>query len=86
MCVSFCVSYLEVYYVRIAMSPTTAMQYHQSGNFLSALRTFASHFPKKSQYLVNGESDQKSDTNKKDVKCNFLSGVLSNLMYTVKPL
>ena len=26
-------------------------------------------------YLVNGESDQKSVTNKKDAKSNFLSGV-----------
>ena len=27
------------------------------------------------QYLINGKSDQKSDTNKKDVKGNFLSEV-----------
>ena len=33
-----------------------------------------SHFPKNSQYLVNGESDQKSVTNKKDAEFNFLSG------------
>ena len=29
------------------------------------------HFPKKCQYLVNGESDQKSVTNKNDVNFNF---------------
>ena len=34
-----------------------------------------SHFPKNSQYLVNGESDKKSVTNKKDAEFNFLSGV-----------
>ena len=67
MCGSFflCVcaqrSYLEVDYVSIAINPTTAMQYHHLVNFLSVPHTFASLFPKKSQYLVNGESDKKSD-------------------------
>ena len=36
---------------------------------------FGPHFPKNSQYLVNGESDQKSATSKKDAEFNFLSGV-----------
>ena len=62
--------------VNITISPTIAMQYHHFGNFLRALCTFASHFPKKPQYLVNGESNEKSDTNKRDGTSNFLSGVL----------
>ena len=36
---------------------------------------FSSHFPQNSQYLVNGELDQKSVTNKKDAKFNFLAGM-----------
>ena len=32
-------------------------------------------FSKNSQYLVNGESNKKSVTNKKDGKFNFLYGV-----------
>ena len=36
---------------------------------------FSSHFPKNSQYLINGESDQKSALNKRDVEFNFLYGV-----------
>ena len=39
------------------------------------LATFCSNFPKNSQYLVNGDSNQKSVTNKKDAEFNFLSGV-----------
>ena len=38
------------------------------------LLTFESHFPKISQYLINGESDQKSALNKRDVELNFLIG------------
>ena len=47
-----------------------------------------SHFPKNSLYLVNGESDQKSVTNKRDAKLNFLSGVYIkfNVSYTRKVL
>ena len=47
-----------------------------------------SHFPKNSLYLVNGESDQKNVTNKKDAKLNFLSGVYIkfNVSYTRKVL
>ena len=33
---------------------------------------FRKAFPKKSQYLINGESDQKSARNKRDVEFNFL--------------
>ena len=36
------------------------------------LAFFGSHFPKNSQYLANGESDQKSVTNKKDAHFNSL--------------
>ena len=36
------------------------------------MHIFDSHFPKKPQYLVNGESYQKSVTSKKDAKFNFL--------------
>ena len=35
----------------------------------------ADMFPKNSQYLVNGESNQKKFTNKKDGELNFLYGV-----------
>ena len=37
------------------------------------MHIFGSHFPKNPQYLVNGESNQKSVTNKKDADFNFLS-------------
>ena len=36
---------------------------------------FGNHFPKNRQYLVNGDSDQKNATNKKDAEFNFLYGV-----------
>ena len=39
------------------------------------LTYFWQPFSKNSQYLVNGESDKKNVTNKKDAKFNFLSGV-----------
>ena len=65
--------------VNITISPTIAMQYHHFGNFLRALCTFASHFPKESQYLVNGELDEKSDTNEGDMKSDFLSGVRNQI-------
>ena len=34
------------------------------------LAFFDSHFPKKAQYLANGESDKKSVMSKKDAKLN----------------
>ena len=43
------------------------------------LRIFDNYFPKNSQYLINGESDQKSAPNKSDVKFNFLSEVWSQI-------
>ena len=39
------------------------------------LHIFQRHFPKNSQYLVNGESDQKSARNKSDVELNFHNGM-----------
>ena len=33
---------------------------------------FGSHFPKKTQYLVNGDSGKKNAMNKKDAEFNFL--------------
>ena len=41
---------------------------------MESLCFFGRHFPKNTQYLVNGESDQKSVTNKRDAKFNFLTG------------
>ena len=46
---------------------------------------FRQPFSKKTPYLVNRESDQKSITSKKDAKFNSLSGVSSDLMY-LQPL
>ena len=39
------------------------------------MRISGSHFPKNAQYLENGESNQKSATNKKDGEFNLLSRV-----------
>ena len=43
------------------------------------LRIFDNYFPKNSQYLINGESDQKSALNKSDVRFNVPSGVCSQI-------
>ena len=45
------------------------------------LHISSSHFPKNSQYLINGESDQKSVTNKKIKNLISLRNVESNIMY-----
>ena len=47
--------------------------------YIMGSRLFGSQSPNNSQYLVNGESYEKSALNKRDVKFNFLSKVLHQI-------
>ena len=63
----------------ITLSCVLHVSYLEQSFFLSDSPFFSSifesHFPKNSQYLINGESDKKSARNKRDVEFNFLNAM-----------